>query len=73
MKFFVASLLFCFSFSVNASDNDMIIEAQKGDVVLNHDVNDRGRKNHQKSRKKKRINKKRKRKCSQFGRKIYAG
>lgn len=71
MKFILSLFLLCLSFTSTASTEALSsVQSKKDANVITIVDYDRGRK---KKRKNKRINKKRKRKCSQFGRKVYAG
>jgi hypothetical protein len=68
MKFTLTFLLIAFSFISSAETSTSAFqEATKHEVSIGLD---RGKK---KSRHSKRINKKRKRKCSQFGKRSFAG
>lgn len=70
MKFIVSLFLLSLSYSASANSETLTSdECKKGATVVSVIAYDGAKKN----RKNKRLNKKRKRKCSQFGRKIYAG
>ena len=73
MKFIISLLLLFLSFSGSASELSTPVNNDNTAVIATNDLNDRGRKHNRQKRNKRRTNKKRKRKCSQFGRKIYAG
>lgn len=69
MKYILSIILVAFSFASSASTDLASTQEIKNDAISESIVNfDRKRDRHNK-----RINKKRKRKCQQFGRRVYAG
>lgn len=69
MKYILSIILVAFSFASSASTDLASTQEIKNDATIESIVNlDRKRDRHNK-----RINKKRKRKCQQFGRRVYAG
>ena len=71
MKFIISLFLLSLSFTSSASAETISsLESKKDANAITVVDYDRGKR---KNRRNKRINKKRKRKCSQFGRRVYAG
>lgn len=71
MKYILSLFLVALSFASSASaDVAAAQEIKNGATIETMSEIDRGRKNDRRHR---RINKKRKRKCQQFGKRVYAG